>query len=619
MNQLKPTPTPTTNVQLNDSATDMPTSTQQKSDCQCLYEILDLEKFNSSNKKRQTQLARQKISRIDAVVMPFMDNITHVETRMAIHLARTAQTYLFNKHMEIKYREVGLKALSPSDKHDCKDTPKAIELLDQAINKYSSPLMWIGREVPLQALIMNGDDLDELMEMNRKRLKTLHSQSKGSKSINNSTKATTITSQHNQPAHLNNTDHDKSKTPTMDQIFGELFGDPIKTSSKSDSTTDRIKALLDTNSISNPQANQSNNSTGKRKSSADPAPNFTVTQPTTAKQPQTKNCPTQAKATTISGLKSPQDKSTSLSTPIPLIDTHTEIEQLAPDLDGYQTNFNLLLDDYSTAVAHNETLRDNTDNPLSSQRLNQNQINPTPTRPEQNENQPNDNTSHKTMTTEQLFNWSTTIIPPQTNLDNNSNVKEKLTTTKAINPKKLKKQEKKKKSKQPLQKAIREILNATKVTEPEITNNINDLNSEDRSKIAKYLLDIASEICPNTTILTTNNSTKRDQKIQSNNKTEQQADNTDAPHPTSNTASNLSSMLPTQIVSHQTRRGKLMLKFENKVHGSSLTIYKIKELATALEEDKDIVIDYLKEIQKRKSNSYNSICLNNSEILKNYL
>ena len=62
-----------------------------------------------------------------------------------------------------------------------------------------------------------------------------------------------------------------------------------------------------------------------------------------------------------------------------------------------------------------------------------------------------------------------------------------------------------------------------------------------------------------------------------------------------------------------------MLKFENQIHGSSMKICKIKELTTALDEDKDMVLSYLEEIKGKKSSSYNSIILNYHDILKNYM
>lgn len=197
-----------------------------------------------------------------------------------------------------------------------------------------------------------------------------------------------------------------------------------------------------------------------------------------------------------------------------------------------------------------------------------------------------------------------------TNQPDNSNIsgenippKERIVLN--INKKKLKKKEKKEKNREPLHRAVKELMiNTTTITKPTIDNQTDQLSTNEKAMIANYLRALADSVHPNTETTPTTNATLT---------------NSQDKHPTSNTASSLSSLIPHKIVSHQTRRSKLMLKFENQVHGSCMKVCKIKELSTALEEDKDMVLSYLEEIKGKKSSSYNSIILNYHDILKNYM
>lgn len=160
--------------------------------------------------------------------------------------------------------------------------------------------------------------------------------------------------------------------------------------------------------------------------------------------------------------------------------------------------------------------------------------------------------------------------------------------------------------------AIRQVIMESDIKYPILKHKADEIDGKDKRALAQYLRALADQIDkPEVEVNTDENrpQPKPSPKQTPSTKTSKSR----------NKPFDITSLKKRRIVKHQTRGDKLMLSIEGNVEGSSLVINKPVPLAEALLMDKELVLNYLKIVKKKGSNSYNYIVKNNFEILKDFL
>ena len=157
--------------------------------------------------------------------------------------------------------------------------------------------------------------------------------------------------------------------------------------------------------------------------------------------------------------------------------------------------------------------------------------------------------------------------------------------------------------------AIREVITQSDIKFPILKHKADQIDQADKKALAQYLRSLANFL-DGPEVSTTNTSEQEGPKPSP------QQTPTAKINKSRNKPFDITSLKKRKIAKHQTRGDKLMLSVEGTVEGSSLIISKPVTLADAIEMDQEMVLNYLKAVKKRGSNSYNSIVKNNFDILK---